>query len=136
MLRNLAGLIDEERFYEDKAYTKWIELNIRRVYARIIPEPNSGCWIWMGSVMGGYGHCDFNHRGHPVHRLIYQLEGNIIPSGLHLHHTCRVKCCVNPDHLETITQSDHTAKHFNPEWRQSMKEKWAKFRQLEREGKI
>jgi hypothetical protein len=38
-----------------------------------------------------------------AHRLYYELEKGPIPKGLTLDHLCRVRCCVNPDHLEPVT---------------------------------
>lgn len=64
---------------------------------RIIPEPNSGCWIWLGPL---------NKKGYPQnarHRQMYTLHKGPIPKGLELDHLCRVRCCVNPDHLEPVT---------------------------------
>ena len=67
--------------------------------ARFIPEPNSGCWLWMGSTdRHGYGR--LNHVR--AHRISYRAFKGKIPAGMVLDHLCRVKCCVNPDHLEPV----------------------------------
>lgn len=83
-------------------------LNVKdKILARSIPEPNSGCWLWLGvigkhKVSGGYGL--INHRGKKVraHRLSYEVFVGKIPSGTELDHLCRMKCCVNPEHLEPV----------------------------------
>lgn len=71
-----------------------------------IPEPNSGCWIWLGELNkeGGYGRtCQVHSPGKPrfqrVHRLMYEKERGPIPDGMHVLHQCDNPCCCNPDHL-------------------------------------
>lgn len=67
-----------------------------------IPEPNSGCWIWVGSLnRDGYGTC--GRPFHLAHRLSYVSHIGVVPDGLEIDHKCRVRCCVNPDHLEAVT---------------------------------
>lgn len=60
------------------------------VEARAIPEPNSGCWIWLGAHRGrGYG--TIRHHGNTTlaHRLSYELTaGVVIPSGSFVCHRC------------------------------------------------
>lgn len=79
-----------------------------RIYQKIIPEPNSGCWLWMGSSWGkGYGNCRVRENGASkvkiAHRVVFEMERGPIPEGKHLDHLCRNPACVNPDHLEPVT---------------------------------
>lgn len=91
-----------------------------RVYARLDPqerilrhvsmEPMSGCWIWTGYVdQNGYGstylgfRADNTHRTAFAHRVAYLAFRGPIPPELELDHRCRLRCCVNPDHLEPVT---------------------------------
>jgi DNA-binding XRE family transcriptional regulator len=63
-------------------------------------EPNTGCWLWAGADNGqDYG----KFRGEYAHRASYAMARGPIPQGMHLDHLCRVPCCVNPDHLEPVT---------------------------------
>jgi hypothetical protein len=39
------------------------------------------------------------------HRLVYELVRGPIPAGQHIDHLCGVRRCVNPDHLEAVTQA-------------------------------
>lgn len=66
-----------------------------------IPEPNSGCWLWIGALSGrdGYGQVSFESKMHKAHRLMYALEVGPIPERIEVCHRCDVPCCVNPDHL-------------------------------------
>lgn len=70
----------------------------------IIPEPNSGCWLWAGREYGkGYGALSVNNRNALAHRVSYEIYKGPITGGLHVDHKCRVRCCVNPDHLRLLT---------------------------------
>lgn len=69
--------------------------------------PN-GCWLWTGTCNSiGYGQVGFNKKYYLAHRLCYQLFKGDIPKGLCLDHLCRVRNCVNPDHLDPVTQKEN-----------------------------
>lgn len=70
-------------------------------------EPNSGCWLWIGAVSGGYGRKQHDGKVQQAHRVSYQLHVGPVPAGKVLDHKCRTKLCVNPDHLEPVTQSEN-----------------------------
>ncbi len=69
---------------------------------RCIPEPNSGCWLWLGAFTGnGYGRCEI--AGHSLaHRFALSVLV-AIPSGMTADHRCNTTCCVNPAHLSLVT---------------------------------
>ena len=77
-----------------------------------IPEPNSGCWLWVGGLAGdGYGSVRVRGIGmRPAHRASYEAFVAPIPKGLFLDHLCRVRCCVNPGHLEPVTNSENMSR--------------------------
>lgn len=63
------------------------------------------CWTWMGPLdVGGYG--NFGARGR-AHRIAYEKKYGKIPKKLELDHLCRVRNCVNPDHLEPVTRKEN-----------------------------
>ena len=60
------------------------------------------CWLWQGKVNNsGYG--SFSVDSLLAHRFAYESWVGPTPEGLHVDHLCRVKLCVNPDHLEAVT---------------------------------
>ncbi len=71
---------------------------------KILHEPNSGCWLWTGALNQD-GYAMFWHEGQArrAHRIAYEIHVGPIPDGLQLDHLCRVRCCVNPDHVEPVS---------------------------------
>ena len=64
-----------------------------------------GCWLWTKAVRpDGYG--VFGAAPGRIvyaHRFSYELHRGPIPAGMVLDHLCRVRSCVNPAHLEAVT---------------------------------
>lgn len=75
-----------------------------RILSGYMPLTESGCWIWEGAqTFDGYGKLSVGNKNKGAHRVAYQLFVGEIPNGLHLDHLCRVRCCINPYHLEPVT---------------------------------
>ena len=78
----------------------------------ITPE---GCWLWRGAGNpGGYGviqgraaPTDTGKEIRLVHRVSYYLSKGTIPRGMQLDHLCRNRRCINPFHLEAVTQREN-----------------------------
>ena len=77
-------------------------------------EPNSGCWLWIGTdsnlrgtATTAYGLFYSDKKMVLAHRWAYEHYVGPIPAGLQLDHKCRTRCCVNPKHLEPVTGSEN-----------------------------
>jgi hypothetical protein len=66
----------------------------------------SSCWLWVGSIyQNGYG--KYGRKGVMAHRIFYTLFKGNVPEDMALDHLCRVRRCVNPDHLEIVTLEEN-----------------------------
>ncbi len=71
-----------------------------RFEAKCIPEPNSGCVLWIGALAGnGYGNFHDGERVVGAHQYSWRLHNGPIPKGIYVCHDCDTPICVNPDHL-------------------------------------
>lgn len=71
-----------------------------RIDAKIQPEPNSGCWIWLGAINeNGYGRVSWLRRNAHAHRVVYEILARPLKAGEQVLHRCDNPCCVNPDHM-------------------------------------
>lgn len=79
-----------------------------RIERRSTPEPNSGCWLWDGSLgAAGYGTLGVGRRKSSAHRVSYSAFKGEIPNDKIVLHRCDTKSCVNPQHLVLGTHSDN-----------------------------
>jgi hypothetical protein len=77
-----------------------------RFWAKV--EKTDTCWLWQGGKDGsGYGLFKFEGTQRRAHRVSYLWANGSIPDGLEIHHHCRVRVCVRPDHLEAVTRIEN-----------------------------
>lgn len=78
-----------------------------RFWAKV--NKTESCWLWTAATAGGYGRfrvrTDKGWAMRGAHRWAYEAVRGPIPAGLVLDHLCRVRSCVNPDHLEPVTHA-------------------------------
>ena len=78
-----------------------------------IPEYNpslGNCWDWTVSCnesRGGYGQFNLDNQTVRAPRLAWEIVNGPIPDGLVLDHLCRRPVCVNPSHLEPVTDAEN-----------------------------
>ena len=70
------------------------------------------CWFWLKATdRTGYGVKMVGGRSGKLvraHRYYYELSKGPIPEGLTIDHLCRIRCCVNPEHMEPVTLKENS----------------------------
>lgn len=72
-----------------------------------------GCWTWSGGSRSGYGRFRAD-RMVTAHRYSYERTYGPIPAGLQIDHLCKNTLCVNPEHLEAVTQYENNMRSTSP----------------------
>lgn len=89
--------------------------DLQRLLAKVERDTQTGCWNWTASrVPAGYAQFRLHGRRDYGHRAAYELLVGPIPAGLQLDHLCRNRGCVNPDHLEPVTNRVNGLRGVSP----------------------
>lgn len=104
---NLGGLI-HPRSETGSLFTRGaavIELP-DRFWSKV--EKTESCWLWTANqIHDGYGSFWLGGKMQLAHRVSYEALVGPIRKGLGLDHLCRVRHCVNPKHLEPVTNREN-----------------------------
>jgi hypothetical protein len=76
---------------------------LERFWDKVLVDSND-CWNFYSMVRNGYGRFKINNKTLSAHRFAYEVNNGKIPYGLTLDHKCRNTQCVNPNHLEPVSQ--------------------------------
>lgn len=83
---------------------------------------DSGCWEWTASLdTGGYAQLGRGGKNLRGHRVAFQAAGNTLVRGLVIDHLCRNRKCVNPDHLEQVSNQENLRRGESPSAENSRK---------------
>lgn len=58
----------------------------------------NGCWFYKGTL---------DENGYAPYKAFYVKYKGKVPEGFDLHHTCKIRACINYNHLEVIKEIDH-----------------------------
>ena len=101
------GVYDDvpaEEYLRDPAF-------LRRYESKYVARADGSCWIWMGArTAAGYGALSRGRRGAGTvyaHVVSHQIHKGPVPAGHQVDHVCRVRACVNPAHLEAVSQVEN-----------------------------
>ncbi len=87
-----------------------------RFWANVVVGGPDDCWPWVGSKISTHGN-DYGVFSIPTgkehgksvsaHRYSCELAHGPIPEGYVVDHKCRFGLCVNPNHLEAVTNKEN-----------------------------
>ena len=91
---------------EDDLFTRFDKRCGLSIADRI--DASGDCWQWTGYTdRDGYGKVYHNGGQKLTHRLVWETLVGPIPEDMEIDHLCRVRACVNPDHLEPVTHAEN-----------------------------
>lgn len=110
--RTKADMTTEERF--------WSFVNKDGPVSEYRPDLGP-CWVWTGALTHGYGAFSVGNRQTKAHIFSFTLIKGAIPSEHERDHLCRVRACVNPDHLEAVIHWINVARGISPHGKNAVK---------------
>lgn len=86
----------------------WYQQASDYIKQRVDIKNETGCWLWKGKKICGYGNARFKGITYPSHRLSYFAANKInLDRAIKVRHKCRETSCCNPSHLNAGTAKDN-----------------------------
>lgn len=101
-----------------------------RFWSKTVAGPG-GCILWIAALSDGYGKFYLNGKHKRAHRVAYEMIIGPIPDGLVIDHLCRVSRCVNPYHLEPVTNRINLLRGVGPSAKHAVKTHCPRFHPYE-----
>jgi hypothetical protein len=90
---------------------RWVRGHGTRKSVRYVETPSgyeTPCWLWqLQKNSDGYGRVRVGKKQVMAHCVYFEERYGPIPQGTELDHLCRVRACVNPDHLEPVSHAEN-----------------------------
>jgi hypothetical protein len=101
---------------QPKRFVNGHNRNRRKHDPGYVVNETTGCWEWTGQLRtAGYGTLYVRGEGFvQAHRWMYEQHVGPIPDGMQLDHLCRNRRCVNPAHLEPVTNRENCLRGVSP----------------------
>lgn len=93
---------------------RWDESVQNRFHQKFVVNNDTGCWDWIGTLnTRGYGEFSIDNRHYSAHRLLLVKTQGVV-DGLVCDHLCRNHACVNPHHLEAVSNQENIRRGDGP----------------------
>lgn len=90
------------------------DIEPRKVMKKLVEIGQSpgDCWEWIGTInhKTGYGKKTFAGKDYLAHRWVFEMLQGPIPEDKVINHICSNRACVNPHHLEVVSQTENCRK--------------------------
>lgn len=95
-----------------KARRQWLDGLASRLISKA--ERKDGCWRWTAAKMSnGYAVLGIGRKVFLAHRISFSLYKGALRAGQQIDHLCRTRDCINPDHLEAVSQQENIRRGNN-----------------------
>ncbi len=80
---------------------------------KIKVDEETGCWIWLGSRLRGYGRMYVKGRGTlQAHKAIWEMAHETTLDSQHLGHDCGRRSCVNFNHTRPTSREENDFERY------------------------
>ncbi len=92
----------------DYVNARWDDAVQKRFWSKVVKGADSlSCWLWTGVLTPqGYGQFSVDNRHYAAHRLL-KSKLSVVPERMVCDHLCRNRACVNPAHIEIVTNQEN-----------------------------